>query len=72
MQRYLLHFIFFYRCIRPDNSELRELFKSLYQAVLGEIFSIQGKTSILPANPNLKEIVTENKYMYLLKQEDFY
>ena len=44
------------RIIRYDNSELWELFKNLYQLILAEALSIQGKTSVIPANPDLKEI----------------
>lgn len=49
------------RFIRYDNSELWEFLKNVYQSILGEVLSIQGKTSVIPANPDLKEIVTENK-----------
>ena len=49
------------RIIRYDNSELWELLKNLYQLILAEALSIQGKTSVIPANPDLKEIVLENK-----------
>ena len=49
------------RFIRYDNSELWELLKNIYQSILGEILSIQGETSVIPANPDVKEIVTENK-----------
>lgn len=49
------------RFIRYENSKFWGLLKNLYQSILGEVLSIRGKISVISANPDLKETVTENK-----------